>query len=251
MLCIRDLHVSYGVVLALRGVTLEASKGEIVCVLGPNGAGKSTLMNAISGLVVQDRGEIQLEDTSLGYLPAVQRVRLGVVQCPEGRRLFATLTVGENVRLGAGRQWRRARAELDWLVGLFPVLAERWRQQAGTLSGGEQQMVALARSLIAGPRLLLLDEPALGLAPALVRQVFATLPQVAARGVTILLVEQSARAALKVAGRGYLLRNGRVVMEGSAGVLRTNLEANSGYLGSLEPVLRSPEKGDGSLDQRP
>jgi len=203
--------------------------------LGPNGAGKSTLMNTLSGLVRQDRGEIVFEDSSLDRLSAVARARLGIVQCQEGRHLFETLTVGENLKLGASRRglaWRKVATELDWLAELFPVLRPRWRQQAGTLSGGEQQMVALARSLIAQPRLLLLDEPALGLAPALVRQVFATLPLVAQRGVSILLVEQSAPAALQIAGRGYLLRAGLVVMAGSSSEIRAYLEENGGCLGS-------------------
>jgi branched-chain amino acid transport system ATP-binding protein len=235
MLVVQDLHVSYGTSQVLHGISLQVSAGEIVCVLGPNGAGKSTLMNTLSGLLRQDRGEIILEGSSLDRLSAVTRARLGIVQCPEGRHLFETLTVGENLKLGASRRrlaWRKLTAELDWLVGLFPVLRERWQQQAGTLSGGEQQMVALARSLIARPRVLLLDEPALGLAPRLVRQVFATLPLIARRGVSILLVEQSASAALQVASRGYLLRTGSVVMEGSSEALHAHLEQNAGCLGS-------------------
>lgn len=250
MLVVRDLYVSHGATQALRGVSLRLSPGKISCVLGPNGAGKSTLINTISGLLRQDRGEIVFEGSPIDRLSVVERTQMGIVQCPEGRRLFETLTVGENLRLGAisrGRAWRKAVTDLEWLAALFPIIRERWRQQAGTLSGGEQQMIALARSLIAQPRLLLLDEPALGLSPRLVRQVFTTLPPLTQRGVTILLVEQNARAALQVANDGFLLRTGLVAMEGSAGALLAHLEQNAGYLGSSVPASKPTENHDGKI----
>lgn len=236
ILALRDVAVSYGSTCALRGVSLGVSLGEIVCVLGPNGAGKSTLMNTISGLVRHERGEIVFEGSQIDCMPAARRTRLGIVQCPEGRRLFETLTVGENVKLGASRRSRTSgdlAADLDWLSELFPILRQRWGQKAGTLSGGEQQMVALARSLIAQPRVLLLDEPTLGLAPRLAREVLSTLPIVARNGVAILVVEQNARAVLQVADRGYLIGAGSVARDGSSDILRTYLESNHGFLGLM------------------
>lgn len=249
MLAIQDLHTSYGAILALRSVSLQVSAGEIVCVLGPNGAGKSTLINTISGLIRHYQGEILFEGSSIDRLSAVKRARRGIVQCPEGRKLFETLSVGENLKLGASRRgmaWRKVEADLGWLVDLFPVLRERWKQRAGTLSGGEQQMVALARSLIAQPHLLLLDEPSLGLAPRVVYQVFAMLPLLARRGISILLVEQNAFAALQVAVRGYLLKAGLVTLAGPSDMLRVHLEQNAGYIGlpikNAEP--RMPSSGE-------
>lgn len=236
ILTIQSLAVSYGSTQALRGVSLEVSPGEIVCVLGPNGAGKSTLMNTISGLVRHDRGDIVFDGSRINDLAAVRRARIGIVQCPEGRRLFETLTVGENLRLGASRRARTSRdfaADLGWLSEIFPILRQRWGQQAGTLSGGEQQMVALARSLMAQPRVLLLDEPTLGLAPRLSREVLSALPIVARDGVAIFVVEQNARAVLKVADRGYLLGAGSITLEGSPDILGAYLEKNHGFLGLM------------------
>ena len=234
MLSVSGLHVAYGPVQALRGVSLRVDTREIVCLIGANGAGKSTLLNAISGLVVAAAGRIELDGRAIPPRTAPHaRVRQGVVQIPEGRQLFMELSVRENLRLGAyAHGWSRAAAgTLEEVYGWFPVLRERARQPAGSLSGGEQQMLAIARALMARPRLLLVDEPSLGLAPRVVEEVFARIREVGRRGVPILLVEQNAAMALQVASRGYVLETGRIVLEGSSKALRQNPEVQRAYLG--------------------
>ncbi|GAB4255561.1 MULTISPECIES: ABC transporter ATP-binding protein [Deferrisoma] len=233
LLEIRDLRVRYGNIEALHGVSLRVDEGEIVTLLGANGAGKSTTLMAVSGLVRASGGSIRFDGQELTGLKAHRRVELGVAQSPEGRRVFGTLTVEENLDLGAFRRRdadgiRKTRA---WIYELFPVLAERRRQLAGTLSGGEQQMLAIGRALMAEPRLLLLDEPSLGLAPLLVKSIFQTIEEINRAGVTVLLVEQNARAALRLAHRGYVLEVGRITLEGTATELLENPQVQQAYLG--------------------
>lgn len=235
MLRVHDLSVFYGPIRALDSVSLTVAEGEIVCVLGANGAGKSTLLRAISGQVRAHQGCVELDGRRLDRMGPVEIVRrCGVVQCPEGRQLFQRLTVAENLELGATRRGlplRRLRSDLEFLTGLFPVIGQRLGQRAGTLSGGEQQMVAVARSVLARPRLLLLDEPALGLSPRLSRELFQAFPEIAARGSALLLVEQNANAALGVARRGYLLDRGRSAVSSDSATLGLRLQESGGYLG--------------------
>jgi branched-chain amino acid transport system ATP-binding protein len=223
----------YGDLQALFGVTLEVRDKEIVALVGANAAGKTTTLRVISGLVAPRRGRVQFADTDLSRVPAHRRAELGIVQVPEGRRLFPFMTVMENLLLGAHAA--RARAEraqsLEYVFTLFPVLAERRHQLAGSLSGGEQQMCAIGRALMARPRLLMLDEPTLGLAPLLVTRIFETVRTVNADGVTVLLVEQNVRQALTVAHRGCVLENGRVVLEGAARDLLADERLRRAYLG--------------------
>jgi len=232
---IENLCVDYGPIQALKGPSLQVAPQEIVCVLGANGAGKSTLIRAISGQVKIKSGGIKWDGSPLPLLSPARIVELGIIQCPEGRQLFNTLTVEENIRLGATRlhtPFHKLKDDLEFLTTLFPIIGRRWKQKAGTLSGGEQQMVAIARSVIARPRLLLLDEPALGLAPKLVRQLFKTLPQIMARGPALIIVEQNARVALDIAQRGYVLQLGQIVAEGEASTVAQYLDEHEGYLGS-------------------
>jgi branched-chain amino acid transport system ATP-binding protein len=234
MLDIRDLRVTYGSVPALRGVSLRVDAGETVCLIGANGAGKSTLLNAVSGLVVPAAGRIEVDGRTVPPgTPAHRLVRQGVVQIPEGRQLFRELSVQENLRLGAyAIGWTAdARRALDEVYGWFPVLRERARQPAGALSGGEQQMLAIGRALMGRPRLLLIDEPSLGLAPRVVEEVFARIRAIGSRGVPILLVEQNAAMALAVAARGYVLETGRIVLEGESAALRADPAVQQAYLG--------------------
>jgi branched-chain amino acid transport system ATP-binding protein len=233
LLEISDLHVRYGHIEALHGIDLHVERGEIVTILGANGAGKSTTLLAVSGLVRPWRGSIRLGDTLLHKLPAHRIVRQGVAQAPEGRRVFGTLTVHENLSLGAfcSRDPSRSRQTEEWIYQLFPVLAERRAQLAGTLSGGEQQMLAIGRALMADPEILLLDEPSLGLAPILVKTIFQTLREINRAGMTIVLVEQNARAALKLAHRGYVLEVGRIALEGPAAELLADPRVQNAYLG--------------------
>ena len=234
MLELVDLKVKYGPVEALHGLNLTVDEGELVTILGANGAGKSTTLMAVSGLVTPSAGEIRFEGRRLDTLRSHQVVALGITQVPEGRRVFGPLTVAENLALGAFTRRRDRPAvarRLQWVYDLFPRLGERQTQMAGTLSGGEQQMLAIGRALMSEPRLLLLDEPSLGLAPLLVRGIFQTLRAINQAGVTIVLVEQNARAALKLAGRGYVLEVGRLVMAGPAAELLHNPQVQSTYLG--------------------
>lgn len=222
MLEVEALHAFYGEAIALSGVDLRLDPGEIVCVVGPNGAGKSTLVNAIAGLHRATRGRIVMDGRDLARVPAHRVCVSGVALVPEGRRLFPTMSVLENLELGAYRKdARSARGErLGWVYELFPRLAERSSQMAGSLSGGEQQMVAIGRALMASPRVLLMDEPSLGLAPVVVDEVFATIGTINASGVSVLLVEQNVERALLLASRGYLLAEGRIVLEGPTADLR-------------------------------
>ncbi len=233
LLKIENLEVKYGNVQVLHGLNLQVNQGEIVTILGANGAGKSTTLMTISGLVKPSGGGVFLEDKALHQLEAHHIVRLGLAQVPEGRRVFGTLTVRENLHLGAFTTTDQAaiRKNLDWVYEMFPILHKRRDQLAGTLSGGEQQMLAIGRSLMSNPRVLLLDEPSLGLAPLLVKSIFGVIREINRSGVTIVLVEQNARLALKLADRGYVLELGRIVIEDSAAALLANPQVRNAYLG--------------------
>lgn len=233
LLELRDLHVNYGNVEALHGINLTVEEGEIVTILGANGAGKSTTLNSICGLVKASKGEILLDGKPIHSIPAHHIVKLGISQSPEGRRVFSTLTVEENMDLGAFTLNDKAKIERnrEWIYDLFPRLLERRSQLAGTLSGGEQQMLAIGRALMSSPRLLLLDEPSLGLAPILVKSIFETIRKINKHGLTVILVEQNARAALKLADRGYVMEVGNIVLADNADMLLSNPEIQSAYLG--------------------
>jgi branched-chain amino acid transport system ATP-binding protein len=233
LLEVRNLHVYYGKIHALRGVSLALAKDQIVTLIGANGAGKTTTLNAISGILGTTEGDVVLEGESLKELAANKVVAKGVVQVPEGRRIFARMTVAENLRLGAflnkDKRWiadTQARA-----LDMFPVLKERFGQTAGTLSGGEQQMLAIARGLMADPRVLLLDEPSMGLAPMLVQRIFDTVQEIRKQGVAILLVEQNAFQALQIADYGYVMESGQLVLEGRGADLLANPQVKEAYLG--------------------
>ena len=224
----------YGAIRALEGVSLEVKQGEIVCMIGANGAGKSTTIRSVSGLVRPRTGEILFEGKPLHKLPPHHIVTLGVGQSPEGRRVFANMTVRENLELGAytrDKQRAEAREDMENAFTRFPRLKERESQLAGTLSGGEQQMLAIGRALMARPRLLLLDEPSLGLAPFLVKDIFRIIQDINKQGVTVLLVEQNANQALRIAHRGYVLETGRVVLADSAANLLQDDSVRKAYLG--------------------
>jgi len=233
MLELENVHTYYGHIHALKGVSLTVEEGEIVTLIGANGAGKSTTLKTISGLLRPREGHIRLHGEDLSAYPAHQIVAKGVVQVPEGRRVFASLTVQENLEMGAysrtGRDSLREGAER--VFTLFPRLKERRNQVAGTLSGGEQQMLATGRALMANPKVLLLDEPSMGLAPVLVDSIFDTIKQLHTEGTTILLVEQNARMALRAADRAYVLETGSVVLAGSGADLLDNEELKAAYLG--------------------
>ena len=233
LLTLSDIRVRYGSVEVLHGINLRVEEGEIVTILGANGAGKSTTLLTISGLVRPSSGEITFDGKALLKIPSHEVVNLGIAQSPEGRRVFGPMTVLENLRLGAFsvRDEQTTARTLEWIFELFPRLYERRQQLAGTLSGGEQQMLAIGRALMAQPRLLLLDEPSLGLAPLLVRSIFETVRTINERGVTVLIVEQHARAALKLATRGYVLEVGNMVKEGRADELLADPSVREAYLG--------------------
>jgi branched-chain amino acid transport system ATP-binding protein len=233
MLTLDDVQVSYGAIRALQGVSIQISAGEIVTLIGANGAGKSTTLRAISGLVPASSGRIVMEGRDITALPADQIVKRGIGHSPEGRRVFANMTVRENLELGAYTRRDRAgiKQDFDRALTLFPRLQERIGQPAGTLSGGEQQMLAMGRALMARPKLLLLDEPSLGLAPFLVRDIFQIIRDINAQGTTVLLVEQNAHMALGVAHRGYVLETGSIVMADDAKALLSNDAVKKAYLG--------------------
>ena len=232
MLKIDDLHVYYGEVHALRGVSLEVRQGEVVTLLGNNGAGKTTTLKTISGLLPAKRGGISLEGEKLANVPAHDVVRKGIAHVPEGRRIFKRLSVRENLDLGAFlRRDRDVAKDLERVLTLFPVLRERIGQVAGTLSGGEQQMLAVGRALMARPRVLLLDEPSMGLSPVLTERIFQTIVDINRQGTTILLVEQNAAMALAIAHRGYVLETGSIVLSGTAKELAGNDQVRRAYLG--------------------
>ena len=247
MLEVRSISTYYGRIRALDQVSIDVREGEIVCLIGANGAGKTTLLNTISGMVLAGGGEVVFEDRPITRLQAEQIVRLGISHVPERRQVFGSLTVYENLILGAYCRLRRdrkarVRKDLEDVLSLFPALEPRRSQLAGTLSGGEQQMLALGRGLMAQPKLMLLDEPSLGLAPLIVQEIFRIIAELRREGTTILLVEQNARAALVVADRGYVLENGRVVMNGTAGELAGDEGLQRAYLGQATADIRSRSK---------
>jgi branched-chain amino acid transport system ATP-binding protein len=233
LLEIVDLEAGYGPIRALDRVSLEVGEGELVALIGANGAGKTSLLMAISGVVPVRAGAIRFAGHDLVGRPAHEIVRAGIGHAPEGRRIFPRLTVRENLELGGFMQADRARLrrDIDEACDLFPVLGERLGQQGGTLSGGEQQMLAIARALVGRPRLLLLDEPSLGLAPLIVAKVFEVIAALSARGIAVMLVEQNARAALKLATRGYVLETGRITLTGSGPELAADRRVRDAYLG--------------------
>jgi len=235
LLRVRDLHAGYGRAEVLHGVSLTADEGQVITVIGPNGAGKSTLLNALMG-VLQSRGTVEYDGAPIGLRSLEERVLLGMALVPETRALFGTMSVEDNLLLGAYRQVRLGHKDsaksLDEVFVLFPRLRERRAQLAGTLSGGERQMLAVGRALMGKPRLLMLDEPSLGLAPLVVRDIFATIAALRATGVTILLVEQNARAALEVADYGYVLEMGEIALEGPAEDLARDPRVIETYLGA-------------------
>ena len=232
LLELNDIHTYYGAIHALRGVSLKVDEGEIVTLIGSNGAGKSTTLRSISGLLRPRKGEIILRGKRIDGLRPHEIVELGVSQSPEGRRVFARMTVHENLEMGAfSRKDKVPVADFDHIYDLFPRLRERTAQRAGTLSGGEQQMLAIGRALMAKPRVLLLDEPSMGLAPILVEQIFDIVKTINQEGTTVLLVEQNALMALAIANRGYILQTGEIVLTDQAAALSTNAAVREAYLG--------------------
>ena len=234
MLKINNLHVSYGGIRALRGVDLEVPDGKIVTLIGANGAGKSTLLRTISGLVKADSGSITYDGVELLGKPINKVLEMGIAQVPEGRRVFANLTVLENLKAGAYLRKDKdgIAADLQWVYELFPRLEERHWQLAGTLSGGEQQMLAVGRALMSRPKVLMMDEPSLGLAPLVVQGIFDIIREINKQGVTVLLIEQNANMALKTADLGYVMETGRITLTGTGGELLTNEAVKAAYLGT-------------------
>ena len=233
MLTVRNLHTYYGNVHVLKGITFHINEGEIVTIIGGNGAGKSTLLKTISGLINPERGEILFHKKNINSLSAERILREGISHVPEGRRIFAKLSVSDNLDLGAFTRKDREEIsyDLEKVYSLFPILAERKKQSAGTLSGGEQQMLAIARSIMSRPKLIMLDEPSMGLAPKVVLEVFRTIKDLKKMGTTILLIEQNARAALALADRGYVLEMGKFTFQGEKQSLLDNEEIKRAYLG--------------------
>jgi len=234
LLEVKNLIVNYGVITALQGVSLTVRRGDIVTLIGANGAGKTTTLRTISGLLKARSGELLYEGKAITRLPAHQRVKLGIAQVPEGRMVFANLTVAENLRMGAYlvRDKESIAKELDYVLSLFPRLKEREKQIAGTLSGGEQQMLAIGRALMSKPKFLMLDEPSLGIAPLLVHKIFEKIIEINRQhGITILLVEQNANLALEISSYGYVLETGRILLEDKSAALRENPQVKSAYLG--------------------
>ena len=234
MLEIHDLQVSYGQIAALHGVSLAVPRGSIVTLIGANGAGKSTLLRAVSGMIPSQGGRVTYDGADITRIPAHRLVARGLAHVPEGRMVFANLTIQENLDMGSFLRRDRAgmAADLDYVFTLFPRLKERRRQSAGTLSGGEQQMLAIGRALMGAPRLLMLDEPSLGIAPMLTRAIFAKITEISReRGLTILLVEQNVNLALEVSSHGFVLETGRILLSGPAADLRANPKVREAYLG--------------------
>ena len=233
LLEVSDIHAHYGTIEALKGVSLTVEEGEIVTLIGSNGAGKSTTLRSISGLTPASSGTITFRGQNITRVPAHEIVEFGVALSPEGRHCFPRMTVRENLDLGAHRRrGPEIAADLERVFGLFPRLRERERQKAGTMSGGEQQMLAIGRALMARPRLLMLDEPSMGIAPILVQRIYETIGEINRSGVTILLVEQNANYALDISQRGYVLETGRVVLANESGALRDDPEVQRAYLGT-------------------
>jgi len=245
MLALINVHTFYGPIEALKGVTIEVKHGEIVCLIGNNGAGKSTTLMTISGILKPSSGDVLFEGKSIKGIPPHRIVEMGISQVPEGRRIFPKLTVKENLEMGAysvvsdqfsvfrkkTKKNQQLETHLEKVFELFPVLKERHKQMGGTLSGGEQQMLAIGRALMSDPKLLLLDEPSLGLAPIMASKIFKTIKEINGEGITVLLVEQNARAALKLSSRGYVLENGRVALQGKGEDLLNNEKVRKAYLG--------------------
>jgi branched-chain amino acid transport system ATP-binding protein len=233
VLRVKGIEVFYGDLQALRGVSLEVNRGEVVSILGSNGAGKSTTLMAISGILKPRRGEIQFDQDFIHRYPSSKVVALGIVQIPEGRQIFPTLTVVENLEMGAQfpKAKKTRRETMEWVFKLFPRLEERKGQLAGTLSGGEQQMLAIGRGLMSRPTLLMLDEPSLGLSPLLVKSIFDIIREINRQGTTILLVEQNVFHSLSLSDRAYVLENGSIVMSGTGRDLLTNQHIRQSYLG--------------------
>lgn len=236
MLRIRNLKCFYGRIMAIKGISLSVAAGEITCLIGANGSGKSTLLSAVCGLLPDWTGQIELEGQSIKGLDPPALVRRGISLVPEGRLIFPPLSVMDNLKLGAYTRYKKKAADtveedLESMMSLFPILRERFRQPAGTLSGGEQQMLAIARALMARPRLLLLDEPSMGLAPMIVEKIMEVLEVLRSGGLTIVLVEQNALAALEAADRGYVLETGAVVLQGAANELLADKDVKRAYLG--------------------
>jgi branched-chain amino acid transport system ATP-binding protein len=234
VLRMRDVHTYYGRIHALQGVDLDVGRGEIVTLIGSNGAGKTTTLKTISGLLRPRTGTVEFDGRNTSTIPAHDLVRIGIGHSPEGRRIFSRLTVVENLQMGAfTRTQAELKSDMEHVFELFPRLKERTSQKGGTLSGGEQQMLAIGRALMSRPKLLLLDEPSLGLAPILVQQIFSIIREINAQGMTILLVEQNALQALGVAHRGYVLQTGRVILADSAANLAANPDVRRAYLGEI------------------
>ena len=233
MLTINDMNVFYGAIHAIKGVSLEVNEGEIVTLIGANGAGKSTILRTISGLLKPKTGSIQFEGQEIAGMPAHEIVKTGISQVPEGRRIFAEMSVLENLELGAFTRKDKdgIKADMELVFERFPSLKERIGQLAGTLSGGEQQMLAMGRALMSRPRLLLLDEPSMGLAPLLIKEIFAIIQDINKTGTTVLLVEQNANMALSIAHRAYVLETGRITLSGDAKELAASDEVRKAYLG--------------------
>ena len=234
MLKIENLHVSYGGIRALRGISLEVPDGKIVTLIGANGAGKSTTLRTISGLVKADSGSITYDGEEMLGKPIYKILEMGIAQVPEGRRVFTNLTVRENLKIGAYLRSDKEQIEkdLEWVYELFPRLKERDWQLAGTLSGGEQQMLAVARALMSKPKVIMMDEPSLGLAPLVVKDIFDIIRQINAQGVTVLLIEQNANMALKIADYAYVLETGKIGLSGTGRELLVNEDVKRAYLGS-------------------
>jgi branched-chain amino acid transport system ATP-binding protein len=245
LLKVENLHVGYGLIEVLKGISLEVHDGEIVTIIGANGAGKTTTLLSLSGCVRARAGRILFAGREIQGLPAHEIVQLGICQAPEGRKIFPRLTVLENLRMGAFTRRDRAgiQADVERAFQLFPILRERQRQVGGTLSGGEQQMLAVARALMGRPRLLLLDEPSLGLAPLVVRKIFDALHELNGEGISILLVEQNAQMALKLAHRGYVMETGHIILSDRADVLLRDERVRSAYLGETSESRVTGEKG--------
>ena len=233
LLDVKDIHVFYGNIEAVKGMSFHVNDGEIVSLIGANGAGKTTILRTISGLLRPREGAIFYEGQRIDLVPAHEIVGLGVAQSPEGRRIFARMSVRENLDMGAfiHRDYARQREDMERMMELFPILKEREQQAAGTLSGGEQQMLAMARALMARPKLLLLDEPSMGLAPLVVQTIFDTIRDINAQGMTVLLVEQNAAQALSLAHRGYVIETGKIVLEDEASALLQSEQVRKAYLG--------------------
>ena len=233
MLTIKDLEVYYGVIQAIKGVSFEVNQGEVIALIGANGAGKTTILHTITGLIAPKNGSVLFEGKELTKTPAHKIVSLGMAHVPEGRRVFADLSVYENLRMGAYTRKDRAENEetLEKVYERFPRLKERRNQMAGTLSGGEQQMLAMGRALMSKPKILLMDEPSMGLSPIMVNEIFSIIQEVSDSGTTVLLVEQNAKKALAIADRGYVLETGNIVLEGKASDLLNNDSIKKAYLG--------------------